>query len=176
MENEERFLPARFDIHGDEASHIIFSLITTSPRNTLLWNCCFMSEDFCITQRSPKEFSFNYLITKTCSHCYEPSEVLWRDLIESISNKTSPPLFPFLNTPKGTSVMQFSSTLHLLTTTTKRTLQQWAAALLHHQQNDGGGFVACSNPDLVIGLSGHLIWLFIIFISSNILAGGHVSG
>ncbi len=59
--------------------------------------------------------------------------------------------------------MQFPSTWRPLTATARALLSVWAAALLQHQHYDGeerGVASPCLN--LVIDLSGHLHWLFII--------------
>lgn len=59
--------------------------------------------------------------------------------------------------------MQFPSTWCPLTTTGRALLQVWAAALLQHQHYDGeGGGDVSQSLNLVIDLSGHLHWLFII--------------
>lgn len=119
-----------------------------------------MSSDICISTRLTLRGHF---LTKTCSHCYELSEVLWRDLIESISNKTSLPVFPFLNTQKGRSIMQFPSTWCPLTETARVLLQVWALAFLQHQHYVREEWAAASiSLSAVIDLSGHLLWLFII--------------
>lgn len=125
-----------------------------------LWNCCLMSDDFCICMRIPEECHLNCLIIKTCSLLPTVRSVL-RELIESISNKTSPPVFPSLNTQRGSSVMQFPRTQCPLTGAPF--FPVCAAALLQHQHYDeveGGATAPCLN--LVIDLSGHLHWLVII--------------
>ena len=98
----------------DEAIRISFSYHDVTSEYPLCEIAVFMSDDLCACTRSPSDCRLNCLITKTCSRCSELSEALWRDLIESVSNKTSLLVFPFLNTPKGTSVMQFPSTLRPL--------------------------------------------------------------
>lgn len=84
---------------------------------------------------SPTESGFNCLIRKTCSHCCELSEVLWIDLFKCADNKTSLPVFPFLNTLKGTSVMQFPSTW-CSPNAAGAVLKAWVPVLLY-QHYDG---------------------------------------
>lgn len=86
------------------------------------------------------------------------------------------------------SVMQFPSTWCPLTATAGALLQVWAAALLQHQHYNwkegqgswGWGRVGCwfASPcvNLVIDLSGHLHWLFIICSQPTSQQGGHMSG
>lgn len=166
---------AGFDIHGGETIHITFSFITTSPHNTPFVKSLFYVRRLLHLHEIPSECRLNRLIIKACSHCDELSEALWRDLIESISNKTSLPVFPFLNTQKGSSVMQFPSTWCPLTGAPS--LRVWAAALLQHQHYDGvegRGCCSMSEPGHRSQWTSTLALHYLLF--ANIPAGGHVSG
>lgn len=158
-------------------SHLIF-LSRRHLRIPPLWNCCFYVWWLLRLHEIPLRLRrLNCLITKTCSRCSELSEALWRDLIESISNKTSLLVFPFLNTPKGTAVMQFPSTL--------RPLAAAAGAL---PSSVGCCFIATSalwwggggGPAFSMSEPGHRSpWTSTpalhYLLSASIPAGGHVS-
>lgn len=72
----------------------------------------------------------------------------------AIKKKTSLAVFPFLNTPRGTAVMQFPRMCPPATTIPGPSLQVWADALLQHRDyareegggGDGGCFFSMSEP------------------------------